>query len=141
MHQRTIFLVLVSMFLWSSAFGQPNLYSVSSKAQGASFDLVVTETKREPGKSFISVPGFHNRTAAGARWLMCAYTDLALRRGFSHWAVVYPPANSDVLVVGLSNSASASVQGLLGADYDKERIVGETLMPVEKLFSMCGMRR
>lgn len=72
---------------------------------------------------------------------MCAYTDLALKRGFSHWAVVYPPANSDVLVVGLSNSAGASVQGLLGADYDKERIVGETLMPVEKLFSMCGMRR
>ena len=85
--------------LTQPVLGQPSLYTVSSKAQGAPFDLVVTETKREPNKSFISVPGFHNRTAPGARWLMCAYTDLAIKRGFLNWVVVYPPESSEVLVV------------------------------------------
>ena len=141
LHQRKTSIALVSLFYWPFAFGQPALYTVSSKEQGASFDLVVTETKREPEKSFISVPGFHKRTAPGARWLMCAYTDLALKRGFSHWAVVYPPAISDVLVVGFTNSASTSVQKLLGADYDQERVVGEQFMPVEIMLRMCGMRR
>lgn len=129
------------LLLWQASLAQPTLYSVSSKAQGAPFDLVVTEFKREPSKSFISVPSFHNRTAPGSRWLMCAYTDMALKRGFSHWVVVYPPANSETLVVGFSNSASTPIPGLLGADYDKGRVMGETLMPVEKLFAMCGVRR
>jgi hypothetical protein len=129
------------LLLWQAAFAQPKLYAVNSKAQGAPFDLVVTEIKREPNKSFISVPGFHNRTAPGSRWLMCAYTDMALKRGFSHWVVVYPPADSETLVVGFSNSASTPIPALLGTDYNKERVMGETLMPVEKLFAMCGMRR
>lgn len=136
-----LFLVAGVLGFWQAAFGQATQYSVSSKAQGAPFDLVVTEIRREPNKSFLSVPGFHNRTAPGARWLMCAYTDLALKRGFSHWAVVYPPAGSEVLVVGFSNVAGAPVQEVLGPDYDKERIVGETFLPVENLFAMCGMRR
>lgn len=141
MAQRATLTALISLCFWHPAFGQPAPYSVSSKAQGASFDLVVTETKREPGKSFISVPGFHNRTAPGARWLMCAYTDLALKRGFSHWAVVYPPADSDELVVGFSNSDGASVREVLGSDYNQERIVGDRFMPIEIMMRMCGMRR
>lgn len=136
--------LLVAACAWSfaqSALSQSELYTVSSKAQGAPFDLVVTEIKREPNKSFLSVPGFHRRTAPGARWLMCTYTDLALKRGFSHWVVAYPPEGNDVLVVGLSNSPTASAKELLGDDFSKERTLGETVMPVEKLFAMCGMRR
>ncbi len=133
--------IAVTFCWWQAACSQPTHYSVSSKAQGASFDLVVTEVKREPNKSFISVPGFHNRTAPGARWLMCAYTDLAIHRGFSQWAVVYPPPESEVLIVAFSNSASASVQDSLKSDFVKERMLGENFMPVEKLVAMCGMRR
>jgi hypothetical protein len=135
------FLVVCALLVTQPVLGQSALYTVSSKAQGAPFDLVVTETKREPNKSFLSVPGFHNRTAPGARWLMCAYTDLAVKRGFSHWVVVYPPENNEVLVLGLSNSPGASVKELLGNDFSKERVLGETVMPVEKLFPMCGMPR
>lgn len=102
---------------------------------------MVTETKREPSKSILSVAGFHKRTAAGSRWLMCAYTDLAVKRGFSHWIVVYPPENSEVLVVGFANSPTASVKELLGEDFSKERTLGESVVPVEKFFPMCGMRR
>ena len=137
---RVIFLASL-LFVPQAVFAEPTLYSVSSKAQGAPFDLVVTEVKREPTKSIISVPGFHNRTAPGARWLMCAYTDLAVKRGFSHWVVVYPRPDSEVLVVGFANTSGMPVQGLLGTDYDKTRLVGEDLMPVEKMFAMCRMRR
>lgn len=135
------FVVACTLLFTQSALGQSALYTVSSKAQGAPFDLVVTEIKREPSKSFLSVPDFHKRTAPGARWLMCAYTDLALKRGFSHWFVVYPPENNDVLVVGFSNSPNASPKELLGNDFNKERVLGETFIPVEKFTPMCGMRR
>ena len=142
MHKRFLAILVAGVLVVSqAAVAQSSLYSVGSKAQGAPFDLVVTEVKRETSKSYISVPGFHNRSAPGARWLMCAYTDLAVKRGFSHWVVVYPRPDSEVLVVGFSNSASNSVHGLLGTDYNKERLVGEDLMPVEKVFAMCGMRR
>jgi hypothetical protein len=135
------FLLACALLFAQPVFGQSSLYTVSSKAQGAPFDLVVTETKREPNKSFLLVPSFHRRTAPGSRWLMCAYTDLALKRGFSHWIVVYPPENSEVLVVGFSNSPSASVKELLGEDFAKDRTLGESVVPVEKFFPMCGMRR
>lgn len=135
------FLVACALLFTQPVLGQSALYTVSSKAQGAPFDLVVTEIKREPNKSFLSVPGFHKRTTPGARWLMCAYTDLAVKRGFSHWIVVYPPENDEVLVVGLSNSLNTSVKELLGNDFNKERVLGEEVMPVEKLFPMCGVRR
>lgn len=129
------------MVCGSQASIDTGLYSVSSKSQGAPFDLVVTEIKREPDKSYLSVPGFHNRTAAGSRWLMCAYTDLALQRGFSYWIVSYPPPDSDVLVVGLTNSSSTSAKQLLGKDYTRGITLGDEPMPVEKMFAMCGLRR
>jgi len=135
------FLVACALVLAQPVLAQPSLYTVSSKTQGAPFDLVVTETEREPSKSFLSVPGFHKRTAPGARWLMCVYTDLAVKRGFSHWMVVYPPENSEVLVVGFSNAPNASVRELLGLDFNKERTLGDSVVPVEQLFPMCGMRR
>lgn len=133
--------VLITAILAFSAKADTALYSVSSKAQGAPFDLVVTEIKREPTKSYLSAPGFHNRTASGARWLMCAYTDLAVKRGFSHWVVSYPPDNSEVLVVGLTNSPSASAKEVLGKDCSTEHTLGNEPMSIEKLFPLCGMRR
>lgn len=125
--------------------GEPDetLYSASSKAQGMSFDLAVTEIKRELNKSYISVPGFHNRTAAGSRWLMCVYNELAVNRRFTHWTVAYPPEGSDILVVGLTNSPNLSSKELLGQDYSAERTLGAELDPVDKWSYLCRfiMRR
>jgi hypothetical protein len=53
--------------------------------------------------------------------------------------VVYPPENSEVLVVGFSNSLTASVKDLLGEDFIKERTLGESVVPAETFFPMCGM--
>ncbi len=136
------FTTLVALAVYSgAALSQTALYTVSSKAQGASFDLVVTEIKRDPQRSYLRVPGFHTRTAPGARWLMCAYTDLSIKRGFSHWAVMYPEEKNDVLVVGFSNSGSTSPRELFGPEFDKERVLGEEMMPVTKLLAFCGMKR
>jgi len=140
--QRYVIIFIILILGYSAqAIAEASLYSNSSKLQGAPFDLVVTETKREANKSYLSVPGFNDRTAPGSRWLMCAYTDLVVKRGFSYWTVVYPSANSDVLVVGLTNSTIVTVQGLLGKDYNSELALGDGLMSVEHFFPMCGMDR
>ena len=137
----TCFLAACALLFTQSVFGQPALYTASSKAQGAPFDLVVTEIEREPNKSFLSIPGFHTRTRPGTRWLMCVYTDLVFKRGFSHWAMVYPPEHSEVVVIGLSNTPNITVKELLGDDFNKERVPSKIIMQVEKFAAICGMRR
>ena len=123
-------------------FSQRSLYSVSSKAQGAPFDLVVTEVNRDPFRSYLSVPGFHQRTAPGTRWLMCVYTDLAIQRGFSHWSVVYPAQGSDILVVGFAISDATPLAEVLGTkNYAPERTLADKPVPVEKFLIPCGMKR
>jgi hypothetical protein len=124
-----------------AAGAQNELYQVSSKAQGAPFDLVVTEVAREATFSKLKVPGFHERTAPEARWLMCTYTDLAVKRGFKFWTVMYPEEQSNVLVVGFSNSPSTSPADILGSEYKKERVVGEGLASVERSSAFCGIRQ
>ena len=123
-----------------AAHAQDGLYQVSSKSQGAPFDLVVTEVAREENVSRLRVPGFHERTAPGARWLMCAYTDLAINRGFKYWAVVYPEKRDDILVVGFTNNPTTSPAEMLGPAYQKERVVGEDLADVERFSALCGIR-
>lgn len=130
--------ILITATLASSASAQSTLYSTSSKTQGAPFDLVVTEIKRESNKSYLSVPGFNSRTSASSRWLMCAYTDLAIKRGFSYWFVSYPAGKSEVLVVGLTNSKSASAKEVLGNDFTEHTLGKDEPIPVEKLAPLCG---
>jgi|GEM_PF-2813567 len=120
---------------------QTDLYGASSRAQGAPFDITVTETSREESRSLLSVPGFHSRTAPAARWLMCAYTDLALKRGFSHWAVLYPPEGSEVVSVGFSNSPATSPREVVGPEYAEERMLGKGMTPTEKFMVFCGLRK
>ena len=124
-----------------SAFAQHDLYSASAKAQGAPFDLVFTEVKREPAKSYVVVPAFHSRTAAGSRWLMCAYTDIALKRGFSYWSVVYPEAEKDVLVIAFANTSTARPEQLLGSDFAADRILGTDMTATAQFMAFCGLRR
>ncbi len=134
--------VVVATAVSPVALGQSaQLFSASSKAQGAPFDLTVTETERFPTKSYLNVPGFHERTAPGSRWLMCAYTAIAVQRGFTHWFVVYPTKDSDRIAIGFSNSATAVPAELLGADFSRERALGEGMAPVAKLAAFCGIKQ
>lgn len=134
----------MALALWAvalSAAAQAKLFSASSRAQGAPFDLVVTELRREADKSYISVPGFHGRSAPGSRWLMCAYTDLAIQRGFSHWAVMYPEQDKELLVVAFANSQASTPESLFGDEYRKDHVLAEHLVPVDRFAPFCGIRR
>ena len=114
------------------------LYSISAKALGLPFDMVVSEVRRTASKSYLEVPGFGERTSVQSRWLMCVYTDLAIERGFSHWTVVYPSEKGTRLVVGFSNSAKTSPSTLLGADFAADRTLGAEMTPVAPYASFCG---
>ena len=137
----TLLLLVGAVLTPLAASAQTALYSASSKSQGAPFDITATETSRESNRSRLSVPGFHTRTAPAARWLMCVYTDLAFKRGFTHWVVAYPPDGSEIIVLGLSNAPEASPKELLGPDYAEERMLGKGMVPVEKFIAFCGLRK
>ncbi len=112
---------------------------LTSAERGVPFHLLVTETERWPTKSYLNVPGFHQRTAPGSRSLMCFYTALAIEREFSYWFVVYPAEGSNRVVLAFSNSALASPEDLLGSDYVKALALGKDMMPVDKMSALCGI--
>lgn len=132
--------LICSCAIATACAAESRLYSINAKDTGAPFDMTATEIKREPAKSYLSAPGFSERTAAQSRWLMCVYTDLTLKRGFSHFTVVYPPENSDVITLGFANSERAKPKQLLGKDYAPERMLGEAeeMMPVSTFSLLCG---
>ena len=119
MRMRTLFVaVLMTGFCASALPADPkaadSLHVARSKDYGAPFDLVLSEIKREPRTSTLSVPGFHNRTAAGSRWLMCMYNELAIKRGFNYWTVIYPLEPVDVFPIAFYQSESEDVAKLFG---------------------------
>ncbi len=101
--------------------------------------MTVTELRRTATKSYLEIPGFNARTSQQARWSMCAFTELAKRRGFDFWTVVYPPEDSSLsqLVVAFSNSEDASPAELLGPDFVAELTVGDEMTSVEVLENFC----
>jgi hypothetical protein len=72
---------------------------------------------------------------------MCAFTDLTIKRGFSYWQVIYPPSDSNVIILGLANSPNASAKEIFGNEYDKERVLGKDFSSIEPFIRLCGMRR
>ncbi len=116
------------------------LYHASARDNGLPFDITVSELRRTTHKSYLEIPNFNARTSQQARWAMCAFTELAKKRGFSFWTVVYPPENSSQtqLVVAFSNSENASPAELLGQDFVAELTLGDGMTPVEVLESFCA---
>ena len=115
-------------------------YRIRSRDAGiTSFDLTVTETKRAPRTSILNVPGFHSRSAQGSRWLMCVYTDLASKRGFKYWAVVYPERPSEDLIVGFPTSEAENMSETLGPEFGSKNVLPP--ISVGKMNSLCGARR
>ena len=127
MHVRILYATaFVLCGAWSAqTAAQESLLTIRSKDGGADFDLTVTEIKREPRKSFLVVPGFSHRSAAGSRWLMCAYTALAMRRGFSYWSVVYPEGSSETLVVGFPETPTEDISKTLGSEFSGPLVTPE----------------
>jgi len=132
-----IILLTVSFTSLGAAFADERLYSVSSREMGISqFDFTVTEIKRESRISTLKIPGFEDRSAAASRWMMCAYNDLAIKRGFKFWAALYPQDSSDEIQLGFPNSENEDLTKTLGTKFNKESVV---VSSVAKFARMCGM--
>jgi hypothetical protein len=101
--------------------------------------MTVSELRRTATKSYLEIPGFNARTSQQARWSMCAFTDLAMERGFSFWTVVYPPEHSSQtqLVVAFSNSENASPAEVLGSDFVADLTLGDKMTSVEVMEKFC----
>lgn len=101
----------------------------------SSLDYTVTEIKRTDRLSVLRIPGFHKRTAAASRWMMCVYTDLAIKRGFKFWSVVYPEAQSEDLIVGFPQSENEDIARTLGPEFGTKYAL--TVTSVQKMSMFC----
>ena len=132
-----ILLLTIALTHVSMALAEERLYSVSSREMGITqFDFTVTEIKREPRISKLKIPGFQDRSAAASRWMMCAYTDLAIKRVFKFWAALYPQDSSDEIQLGFPNSENEDLTKTLGPKFTKESAV---VSSVATFARMCGM--
>jgi hypothetical protein len=137
-----VFGALACLALFVSGCSQESdgaLYHASAREKGMPFDMTVSELRRTATKSYLEIPGFNDRTAQQARWSMCAFTDLAMKRGFNFWTVVYPPEHSSQtqLVVAFSNSENASPAELLGPDFVADLTLGDKMSSVEVFEKFC----
>lgn len=136
--------IIICSSLLTSASAQEALFTVRSLDVGVTaFDLTVTEVKRESNKSFLVVPGFHKRSAAASRWLMCVYTDLAMRHGFKYWSVVYPEEANETLVLGFPQSEVEDFATTLGNEFTGERLIPQGRASSVDVMAtrLCGMQR
>jgi len=138
-----IVFILAGFLIASSACAQAEkqeLFSASARSQGLDFAMTVAEVAREDSFSTLEAPGFHKRSAAESRWLMCAYSALALKRGFTHWLAQYPTETSETILVAFTNSDTASTEETFGSRLAATQIeVPKVPMPVSKMVAFCGL--
>ncbi len=131
---------LVGLFLSAFSFASvaEELYVVSSREMGISqFDFTVTEIKRGTRTSLLSIPSFHERSAAASRWMMCAYTDLAVKRGFEYWASIYPDSGNEEVLLLFPETESSS-----DAVFEQENIAQDDrqVSRVAVFARFCGIK-
>jgi hypothetical protein len=132
-----IFLVLVLITIFPPKISaQFKFNKFNSKEMGVqAFDYTATEIKRTDKTSTLRIPGFHRRTAPAARWMMCVYNELAIKRGFAYSTVVYPNLPSEDVLVGFPASMEEDVAKTLGPEFGGADAF--PIMPVEKMKFFC----
>jgi TPR repeat protein len=122
----------------SVALAEEDLYSASSPGMGSTQpDFTITEIKREQRISTLKIPGFRNRSAGASRWMMCAYTDLAIKRGFKYWAALYPRDSSDIIQLGFLNSKDEEIKTVLGSQFTGDGVI---VSAVGDFAAFCGIK-
>jgi hypothetical protein len=128
-----IFVAAVCALVVASAWAGDYL-TFRSSDDGAPFSLELRETRRDGPVSWVNVPGFHTRTAAGSRWLMCKYNELAKRCGFEYWTVIYPAEPKETFAIALHHSPHDDIAKLLGSEY----VADKAFPPKGKSMSVAG---
>jgi len=128
-------IIFLAIILSVVVFAQ-DLYKITSQQMGfSSLDYTVTEIKRTDRLSVLHIPGFHKRSAAASRWMMCVYTDLAQKRGFNYWAVVYPDISNEDIIVGFPNSQDENIAQTLGPEFGSKYALPTA--SVQKMIMFC----
>jgi len=84
----------------------------------------------------LKIRGFNSRSAFGSRWLMCAYTNLAMERNFNLWTAYYPTSPDENLLLIFHNNENEDVSKLAGQELDKNRLVPSA--PLNKMLAFCS---
>lgn len=120
------------------AMADEKLYRVNSKDVGwDTIDLTIAEIRRDGRISVLRIPHYGKRSAIESRFAMCAFTDIAIQRGFEVWIVSDGSITDDVVRVGFLKSNGEDAAKLLGKDF-----VGENVLrsEVEVINRMCGIK-
>ena len=113
------------------------LFHANSKELGYdAIDIDVTEIARKERTSTLHIRGFQSRSAFGSRWLICAYTSLALQRGFKSWKAYYPLPPDENLLLIFPASETDDLSTLSGQQLDKARLVPSA--PFDKMLAFCS---
>jgi hypothetical protein len=93
--------LVATVATWSTcAAADEKLYRVNSKDVGwDAIDLTISEVRRVGSISVLRIPHYANRSAAESRFAMCAFTDIAIQRGFEVWVVSGANVASDLVRV------------------------------------------
>ncbi|MFT6909992.1 MAG: hypothetical protein ACJAS1_006720 [Oleiphilaceae bacterium] len=126
-------------FFSVSAMAQPkSLFSISSIDRGiTAFDYVVSEIERKDGFSVLNIPNFQSRSAQASRWMMCAYTELAVERKSEFWSAIYTDSSGDKVIVvfpstnSLTDPAFAEINDLKTQPH---------ILPVASFKGFCGLK-
>lgn len=135
---KTLIAVLAVMGIISPAFSKDACYRANLTEQGIKeFNLTLSHINRGNRLVMLRAQGFHNRSAAASRWLMCAYTAMAIDRGFKYWVVAYPQEPNEVLVVGFPATLTEDVTKTLDPIFSVDAIGPvsvDTLIPLCKRY-------
>ncbi|PCH94266.1 MAG: hypothetical protein COB83_12020 [Gammaproteobacteria bacterium] len=100
-----IIFIGVMLLVTGFASNAEDLLTISSKDKGISaFDFEVKEVTRNNNSSILKIVNFQDRSAAASRWMMCAYTEIAQKRGFSFCAALYDDHSGDEVIVVFPSS-------------------------------------
>ena len=114
-------------------------YRVNSKDVGwDSIDVTISEVSRKGPVSVLRIPHYESRTAVEARFAMCAFTDMAIRRDFVVWIVSGARAKDDLVRVGFLKSENEDAAKLLGAEFVADNALRTS---VDTINVLCGIRK
>jgi hypothetical protein len=114
-------------------------YRVNSKDAGwDTIDLTISEIRRDGRISVLRIPHYSKRSAVESRFVMCAFTDIAIQRGFEAWVISDASVTDDLVRVGFLKSNREDVTKLLGKGFVGDNVLrGE----VQVINRMCGIER
>lgn len=134
--KKIIFLLLLIFSGLSHAEETPLFHANSKQLGYDSIDIDITEISRGERTSVLRINGFHGRSAFGSRWLMCAYTNLAMKRNFQNWAAYYPNPPDENLLLMFPENENEDLSKLAGQELNKARIVPSP--PLNKMLAFCS---